>query len=149
MDAELPDGISIKSSGTIGNTEKLSDLDIGFKTNIADVEAVARNYNVTLPELPRKIGAATINGKVTGGLKALGFDMNLGVWGGTASGAGTVAGILGTLVINKLKFSLNHPNFPEVMRIVQPSFIPSSTMTGLCLFLVMLHGVTISIMFRH
>ncbi|MBE2192505.1 MAG: AsmA family protein [Alphaproteobacteria bacterium] len=130
MDAELPDGISIKSSGTIGNTEKLSDLDIGFKTNIADVEAVARNYNVTLPELPRKIGAATINGKVTGGLKALGFDMNLGVWGGTASGAGTVAGILGTPVINKLKFSLNHPNFPEVMRIVQPSFIPSSTMTG-------------------
>ncbi len=130
LEAELPDNVVVKMSGLIGNTEDLSSLDMAVQAKMPDAETVARSYNVALPELPKKIGSVSIDGKLTGNLKALGFDMTLGVWNVTARGAGTVANIMNEPVINQLKFSLSHPSFVEAMHIFQPSFEGSSSLTG-------------------
>lgn len=130
LEAGLPDGVSVKASGTIGDTQSLSGLDVGVSARILDTETLARSYNIALPELPRKLGTATIDGKISGDPKALGFDLKLGVWGMTASGAGTLANLLDTPVINRLAFSVKHPSFVEAMRIVQPGFNGSSSLSG-------------------
>ncbi|OIN86635.1 MAG: hypothetical protein AUJ12_04980 [Alphaproteobacteria bacterium CG1_02_46_17] len=130
LEAGLPDNVSLKMSGQVGNTEQLSGLDISVQAKMPDAELVARSYNITIPDLPKKIGSASIDGKFTGDLKALGFDVGLGVWDMTARGVGTVANVMDKPVVNKLKFSLQHPNFVDAMHIFQPTFTGSPSLTG-------------------
>jgi len=128
--ATLPEKTTIKASGSVADTKNVSGLDLTISANVPNAELLAGSYNATLPELPRKIGPVSVNGKLTGSLKALGFDMGVQIWGMKASGAGTVANPLDTPVINQLKFGLQHPSFADAMRIVQPDFVSTPGFAG-------------------
>ena len=130
LEAKLPENIVVKASGSIGNTENLSAIDMHVNAKIADVEKTALTYGVTLPETPRKIGAASIDGDFKGDMKAMSFNTTFGVWGFSFGGTGKVASLLDNPVINQLSFKVTHPNLVEAMQIVQPSFSGSSTLTG-------------------
>lgn len=128
--AMLPEDVTVKTSGSISNTKDMSGLDLAVFANIPNTEIFASSYNISLPELPRKIGATSISGKIMGSVKALDFDMGVGVWGLTANGAGTVASPLDNPVINQLKFNFKHPVFVEAMRIIQSDFTSTPGFEG-------------------
>lgn len=130
LEAGLPDGIAVKANGAIGKTNTLSGLDLSVSAEIDNVEQLAKTYNVTLPELPQKIGAATVKADLSGDMSALGFDASVGVWGLTASGKGTVNSPMASPVINKLDFAIKHPNFMKAIQIVAPEFESTAGFEG-------------------
>ncbi len=130
LEARIPDNITVKASGEVGNAQEFSGINMSLSAKVPDVELAAKSYGISLPETPKKIGAASLDGKFTGDLKSLGFDTTLGVWGFSFGGSGKVAGILDNPVINHLNFKVAHPDLVEAMRIVQPTFKGSSTLTG-------------------
>lgn len=130
FEAGLPDGIAVKADGTIDKTKTMSGLDMNVSAEIENVEQLAKTYNITLPELPQKIGSATIKADLIGDLNSLGFDASVGVWGLTASGKGTVNSPLVTPAINKLDFEIQHPNFLRAIQIVAPEFDSTAGFEG-------------------
>ncbi|MDY0030101.1 MAG: AsmA family protein [Pseudobdellovibrionaceae bacterium] len=130
FEAKIPDNIFIKASGEVGDAGKLSGINMSLNAKVPDVELAAKSYGVSLPETPKKIGAATLDGKFTGDLKSIGFSTTIGVWGFSFGGSGKIASVLENPVINHLNFKVSHPDFVEAMRIVQPTFKGSSTLTG-------------------
>lgn len=130
VSADIPGGISADLSGRIGNTAELSGMDLTIAARVNDVEATAQEYGAKLPELPKKIGAATLQGKLTGSPDSLGFDMTVGAWSGKLSAAGTLAHVFDSPVVNQLDFALSHPDFGDVMRIIQPGFTASGSLAG-------------------
>lgn len=130
FEAGLPDGIAVKADGAIGKTKTMSGLDMNVSAEIDNVEQLAKTYNIALPELPQKIGSATVKADLLGDLNALGFDASVGVWGLTASGKGTVNSPLATPVINKLDFQIKHPNFLKAIQIIAPEFESTAGFEG-------------------
>lgn len=125
----VPD-TSVSVSGKIADTTNLSGLNLKLAAKTQDTEKLFSSLGVTMPELPRKIGAASVNGNFSGDLKNLGFSAVVSALQFNVKGEGTVGDPLGTPAINSLKFNINHPNFNDAMKAVQPGFAGSTGFYG-------------------
>lgn len=123
-----PQDASIAVSGKIGNTTDLSGLDLKVNAKTSDAEKLMAAYKVTPPNLPKKIGAASVDGTFSGDLQKLNFAATVSALKFNASGQGSVATPLETPQISSLAFKVKHPSFAEAIRTFQPGFDTSSSM---------------------
>jgi uncharacterized protein involved in outer membrane biogenesis len=129
-DVSLVPDTSVNVSGKISNTANLSGLNLKVAAKTQDTEKLFSTLGVTMPELPRKVGAASVNGNFTGDLKNLGFSAVVSALQFNLKGEGTVGDPMGTPAINSLKFNISHPNFNDAMKVVQPGFTGSTGFFG-------------------
>lgn len=120
----------INVSGQIADTSKLSGVNVKLAAKTQDTEKLFQTFGVAMPELPRKIGAASINGQFSGDLQHLDFSTMISVLQFNIKGEGRVADPINTPAINSLKFNVNHPNFNEALKTVQPGFSGSTGFFG-------------------
>lgn len=126
----LPQNTNVSVSGKIAKTEDLSGLSVKLSAKTQDTEEFLKSMNVTAPELPRKIGAAAVNGTFTGDLKNLGFNATVSALQFNVTGEGAVGDPLSAPAISSLKFNVKHPNFNEAMKTLQPGFSGSTGFFG-------------------
>lgn len=126
----LPENASININGKIGDTQTLSNLNLKLIAKTSDTEKLMTAYHVTMPDLPKKIGAATVDGVFTGDLKNLGFSTTISALQFNVTGQGTVGDVTGTPDISSLKFTIRHPNFNDALRTFQSGFDGSSGFFG-------------------
>lgn len=126
----LPADTSLAVNGQIANTSNLSGLNVQVAAKTQDTEKLFATLGVAMPELPRKVGPASMNGHFNGDLKNLGFSAVLSALQFNLKGEGKVGDPLGTPDIRSLKFNIAHPNFNEAMKMVQPGFSGSSGFFG-------------------
>ncbi len=126
----LPENATIIFNGKISDTQSLSGLNLKVIAKTSDAEKLLSTYNVSIPELPKKIGAASLNGSFMGSLDNLGFSATLSALQFNVTGQGNVGDIMGTPDIDSLKFTIRHPNFNEAMRTFQSGFDGSSGFFG-------------------
>jgi hypothetical protein len=125
----VPD-TSVNVSGKIANTSNLSGLNLKVAAKTQDAEKLFSSLGVAMPELPRKVGAASMNGSFTGDLKNLGFSTVVSALQFNVKGEGSVGDPMGTPAISSLKFNIAHPNFNEAMKTFQPGFAGSTGFYG-------------------
>lgn len=125
----VPD-TSVSVNGKIANTSNLSGLNLNVAAKTQDAEKLFSALGVAMPELPRKVGAASMNGSFTGDLKNLGFSTVVSALQFNVKGEGSVGDPIGTPAISSLKFNISHPNFNEAMKTVQPGFAGSTGFYG-------------------
>lgn len=126
----LPENAVVGVSGKIAKTADLSGLDLKLSARTNDTEKLMAAYGVTPPNLPKKIGAASVDAHVTGDTQNLGFSAATSALQFRLSGEGIVQNPLNTPSINALKFTVRHPNFNEAMQTFQPGFNGSSGFYG-------------------
>lgn len=125
----VPD-TAVSVSGKIADTSKLTGLNLKVAAKTQDTEKLFSTLGVAMPELPKKVGAASLNGNFTGDLKNLGFAATVSALQFNVKGEGTVGDPMGTPAISSLKFNINHPNFNDAMKTVQPGFAGSTGFYG-------------------
>lgn len=125
----VPD-TSVSVNGKIANTSNLSGLNLNVAAKTQDAEKLFSALGVAMPELPRKVGAASMNGNFTGDLKNLGFSTVVSALQFNVKGEGSVGDPMGTPAISSLKFNVAHPNFNEAMKTFQPGFSGSTGFYG-------------------
>ncbi len=131
LSLNLPQNIaSVSVNGKIGNTQDLSGLSLKATIKTDDVEKLASTYQVTMPDLPRKIGAMTMTHQISGDIQAIGFDSTISALQFAIGGKGQVITPLGTPSINSLAFSVRHPNFNDALKSLQKGFSGSSGFEG-------------------
>ena len=125
----VPD-TSVSVNGKIANTSNLSGLNLNVAAKTQDAEKLFSALGVAMPELPRKVGAASMNGSFTGDLKNLGFSTVVSALQFNVKGEGSVGDPMGTPAISSLKFNISHPNFNDAMKAFQPGFAGSTGFYG-------------------
>ncbi len=125
----VPD-TTVNVSGKIADTSNLSGLNLKVDARTQDAEKLFSTLGVAMPELPRAIGAASMNGNFSGDLKNMGFAAVVSALQFNVKGEGTVGDPMGVPAISSLKFNINHPNFNDAMKAVQPGFTGSTGFYG-------------------
>lgn len=129
-DIALPQNTTVNVNGRIGNTSDLSGLNLKLSAKTQDTEKLMDSLGVKPLSLPQKIGAASMNGQFTGDLKNLGFTATVSALQFNVKGEGMVGDPLGAPAINSVKFNIQHLNFNEALKIIQPGFAGSSGFYG-------------------
>lgn len=120
----------VNASGKISDTSNLSGLNMKVVAKTQDTEKLFAALGVEMPELPKKIGGASLNGNFSGDLKNLGFSAVVSALQFNVKGEGSVGDPLGVPAISSLKFNINHPNFNDAMKTIQPGFAGSTGFFG-------------------
>lgn len=128
--ANLANDTSVHINGKIADTKTIAGLNLQIIAKTADTEKLLSVYGIALPDLPKKIGASSLNGKFTGDLKSLGFATTISALQFNVTGQGNVGNPLDTPDISSLKFSVRHPNFNDAMKTFQNGFEGSSGFFG-------------------
>lgn len=125
------EGANISAKGRIGDLSALSGIDLTTSVQVADADALLQKFKVEKPEaLPKKIGAASLNGAFKGSLENLAFDGTLSALKFGVTAKGTVAQPLKQPALDKVTLRVQHPQFVEAIRTFQPGFAGAPSFRG-------------------
>jgi uncharacterized protein involved in outer membrane biogenesis len=114
------------AAGKIGNTGKLSDISLVFSGKAKELEAILEALQIDTKALPQPFGSISFNAAVKGEADALGINADVSALKGELKVSGQLTGMLTHPKINNLDLSLEHPNFVEAVRIINPKFNAST-----------------------
>ncbi len=115
-------GTSGSATGTIGNTQNLSGLDLNLQMKTADIEKLAQSYGVKMPESNVTVGALEADTTLKGSLDALQFSAKGKGKGLVITASGTAQNPMSNLKIDNLALRVQHPNMVQAIQIANPSF---------------------------
>lgn len=110
------------ATGTIGNTQNLSGLDLNLDLKTADVEKLAQAYSVNVPQSNITVGALEADATLKGSLDALQFNAKGKGKGLVLTASGTAQNPTGNMKIDNLALRVQHPNMVQAIQIVNPGF---------------------------
>jgi uncharacterized protein involved in outer membrane biogenesis len=125
-----PSATSLNVSGSIADSQNLSGLNLKVSGKTEDLEQLARNFSLTLPEMPRKIGSASLQSSIKGSLQNLNFDGTVNALQFAVTGQGQVLNPLSSPKIDALNFRVRHPSFVEAVRLFQKDFQAPQSFQG-------------------
>ena len=125
------EGANISAKGRIGDLAALSGIDLTASVQVADADALLQKFKVEKPEaLPKKIGAASLNGAFKGSLESLAFDGTVSALKFGITAKGTVAQPMKEPKVDKVALRIQHPQFVEAIRTFQPGFAGAPSFRG-------------------
>ncbi|MAF68192.1 MAG: hypothetical protein CMH25_02475 [Micavibrio sp.] len=113
---------SLSVSGKIADTKALSGMDLNIAMKTSDVEALAKSYDMTLPESDVTIGALDLTTALTGSLSQMQFNTTASARSLRVSANGTAKNPTTNLALEGLNVAVKHPNMVKAIQIVNPSF---------------------------
>ncbi len=110
------------ATGTIGNTQNLSGLDLNLQMKTANVEKLAQSYGVKVPESKVTVGPLDADATLKGSLDALQFSAKGKGKGLVVTASGTAQTPMSNLKIDNLALRVQHPNMVQAIQIANPAF---------------------------
>ncbi|MAM34752.1 MAG: hypothetical protein CMH28_06730 [Micavibrio sp.] len=113
---------NVSARGSIANTKTLSGLDLSVDIKTADAEALARSYDINMPESDITIGSLDADATVKGSLENMNFSVRAQGQGLTLTAKGIAKTPLEGLVLENLSLRVQHPNMVQAVKIFSPEF---------------------------
>lgn len=121
---------TLSANGSIGALSSLSGIDMTAKVSTSDTDALLKALKVEQKAIKKPIGAGSVTADLTGSIEKLGFDATVQAMEFQIAAKGTVDKPLEKPIINSVDLQVNHPQFVNAMRTLQPSFDAGPSLRG-------------------
>ncbi len=125
LDLQDSTGNKLTVAGTAGDIGALRDLDMSAQGSTPDLKALLKGFNVQTDKLPQSLKAVELVSEFKGQADRLDFTANLKGMGGSAEASGQLTGVLDKPSVGGLTLRVRHPNYVEMVRLVNPGFSSS------------------------
>lgn len=115
-------GASINVKGSVGNTEKLTGLDLNGALKTSNITSLLNHFKVDTSKLPAGLKAVDAQGSAKGDLNQLSFSSNVKAMGGQLDVSGLAGQVMASPTLDDLTIGLKHPNLVKAIQIVSPEF---------------------------
>ncbi|MAQ71668.1 MAG: hypothetical protein CL565_05695, partial [Alphaproteobacteria bacterium] len=122
VSADAVHNTNVSVRGSIENTKTLNGLDLNLGLKTGDVEALARSYDINMPESDITIGSLDADAAVKGSLENMSFSAKGQGQGLTLTAKGIAKTPLEKLVLENLSLRVQHPNMVQAVKIFSPEF---------------------------
>jgi hypothetical protein len=126
-------GASARMSGKLAGLSSVPEAkNIRFSAKAPDLAAIGRMSGTKLPPLAKKLGAASIKGRLDGSLLAPTVDAALGLAGAAVTYRGRISAMSTSDMLSG-KFTLRHTNLPKLLRRLGINTVPLDGLAALTL----------------
>ncbi len=124
-------GASARMSGKLAGLSSVPEAkNIRFSAKARDLAAIGRMSGTKLPPLAKKLGAASIKGRLDGSLLAPTVDAALGLAGAAVTYRGRISAMSTSDMLSG-KFTLRHRNLPKLLRRLGINYRPAGRIGGI------------------
>ncbi len=123
FEARDKNGNYILASGSVGDRQKLKDVNVSMQGKTSDLRKFLDGFDVDTARLPvAAAGGAEMLSEFKGNSDKLSFTANLKAMNGSLDTSGVLTGVLAQPTVSALTLRLKHPNYVDVIRLFSPEF---------------------------